>query len=515
MSKRTAIIIGAGPAGLTAAFELLTRTDWRVVVLEQEYQVGGLSRTVVHGGNRMDLGGHRFFTKSARVMAWWTARLPVQGAPARDEVRPESGDSASPGPGFPDPEVEDRVLLVRRRLSRILFLGKFFDYPLSLSARTLGSLGLGRTLRIALSYLRVRGSPLAPVGCLEPFFINRFGRDRFTTFVQDYPEQAGGTPRPPHQPGSGAQRIQGLSIAGALTHALGKVLRRGPIPAKERSLQETFHYPKLGPGQMWETVAEEVQAKGGEVRLGQKVLGLDFDGQRVRSVRVLASGRVQCLEADLVLSTLPLQDLVAGLEGPVPQDVREVAAGLMYRDFITVGLLVDRLRVEARGPQAGRIPDTWLYIQEPEVKLGRVQVFNNWSPYLVADPSKVWLGLEYFCTEGDALWTLTDEAMIDLATQELARIQLADPQCVREAVVIRVPKAYPAYFGTYDRLDRVRAFLDGIPNLYLLGRNGMHRYNNQDHSMLAAMTLVDNLVEGRLDRTNIWAVNTEGEPHES
>lgn len=523
MPERTALIIGAGPAGLTAAFELLSRTDIRPIVLEQLDCLGGISRTAVHHGNRMDIGGHRFFSKSDRVMDWWFARLPLQGAPAKDYKELGREAPVSSAPGAPDPDSADQVMLARDRLSRILFLRKFFDYPISLSGRTLGNLGLVRTLRIGLSYLWASLFPRRPERSLEDFFINRFGHELYATFFRDYTEKVWGTPCGKIRAEWGAQRIKGLSATRTILHALRKRFGRADSQRQkqtETSLIEVFYYPKFGPGQMWETVAREVVERGGEVRTGIAVERLLMEDGRIVAViaREIGSGRELRLEADYYVSTMPIRDLVAGLGDSAPESAREVAAGLEYRDFITVGLLLNRLLVENETsiPTRNRlVPDNWIYIQENDVKLGRLQVFNNWSPYLVQDPDKVWLGLEYFCSEGDELWSQPDAAMVAQAKTELARINVAREEDVCDAVVIRVPKAYPAYFGTYDRLGELRGFLDAVPNLYLIGRNGMHRYNNQDHSMLAAMTMVDNLVAGNPDRDNIWAVNTEEEYHEA
>ena len=523
MKQKTAIIIGAGPAGLTAAHELLTRTDIRPIVLEQLDCVGGISRTVCHHGNRMDIGGHRFFSKVDRVMDWWFARMPIQGKPARDYKELGRKVPVSDLPTAPDPEIEDGVMLIRERLSRILFLRKFFDYPISLSVQTLANLGVMRTLRIGVTYVWARMFPKKPERSLEEFFINRFGSELYGTFFRDYTEKVWGIPCRGIKAEWGAQRIKGLSITRALLHA-AKKLFVGQSNARQKdtetSLIAAFYYPKFGPGQMWETVAADVVRLGGEIRLGQTVEFVEYSDGQVRSmmVRDLASGAVSRLEGDIYFSTMPIKDLICGMGDQVPLQVREVAGGLCYRDFITVGLLLDRLLVrnETTTPtRNGLVPDNWIYIQEGDVQLGRLQVFNNWSPYLVKDPDKVWLGLEYFCNEGDDLWSLTDADMIELAKKELEKIGLAMSGSVEDAVVIRVQKAYPAYFGSYDQLGEVRSFVDAIPNLFLIGRNGMHRYNNQDHSMLAAMTAVDNLISGVTDRSNLWAINTEEEYHET
>ncbi len=523
MKPRTAIIIGAGPAGLTAAHELLTRTDIRPIVLEQLDYVGGISRTVCHHGNRMDIGGHRFFSKVDRVMDWWFARMPIQGRPSRDYKELGRDIPVSDLPGAPDPDAVDQVMLVRNRLSRILFLRKFFDYPISLTIQTLANLGILRTFRIGVTYVWARLFPKQPEKSLEEFFINRFGTELYGTFFKDYTEKVWGVPCSGIKAEWGAQRIKGLSVTKAVFHALKKVLAiRSSARQKETetSLIESFYYPKLGPGQMWETVASEVIGLGGEIRLGQTVTRVEYSDGQIGAiwVRDQATGISTRLEGGLFFSTMPIKDLILGMGEGVPSEVRAVAAGLQYRDFITVGILLDRLLVRNQTTtptRNGLVPDNWIYIQESDVQLGRLQIFNNWSPYLVQNPDKVWLGLEYFCTEGDSLWKLPDADMIELAKHELEKIGLAVATDVEDAIVIRVQKAYPAYFGTYDQLDVVRTFVDRIPNLYLVGRNGMHRYNNQDHSMLAAMTAVDNLVAGVTERSNLWAVNTEEEYHET
>ena len=517
----TALIIGAGPAGLTAAWELLQRTGIKPLVLEAGDDVGGISRTVEHNGNRIDIGGHRFFSKSERVMNWWRDVLPLQGSKeggveityqnkSRWVELPEDG---------PDPDDEDNVMLVRSRTSRILFRGKFFDYPLSLSLNTLLNLGLSATLRIGLSYLRAQAAPIRPEVSLRDFIVNRFGRELYATFFRDYTEKVWGVPCDQISAEWGAQRIKGLSLTGLVRNAVGALFRSSSIEQKsiETSLIEQFLYPKYGPGQMWRQVCDRIVAGGGEVRFGARVVGLTQQAGRIRTLTVeTAKGREE-IEADHVFSTMAIRDLIEVMSPPPPAAVREVAAGLLYRDFVTVGVLLDRIELGggATGRDlAARVPDNWIYIQEPGVRVGRLQIFNNWSPYMVADADKIWIGLEYFCDQGDDIWSLDDRAMADLAVGELERINVARAEAVRDSVVIRVPKTYPAYFGSYDRFGEIRDYLDGLQNFYPMGRNGMHRYNNQDHSMLTAMTIVDGLVAGRVDRAALWSVNAEADYHE-
>ncbi|MGD0896443.1 MAG: NAD(P)/FAD-dependent oxidoreductase [Thermoguttaceae bacterium] len=519
----TAIIIGAGPAGLTAAYELLQRSDIVPVVLEMTDYTGGISRTANYKGNRIDIGGHRFFSKSDRVMEWWLDRMPMEklaeGQATIDYQRRRrqvnGADSA------PDPETADRVMLLRPRKSRIYFLRRFFDYPIQLSADTVRKLGMVRMARIGLSYLRAMAFPFKPPKNLEEFFINRFGRELYRTFFKSYTEKVWGQRCSAISAEWGAQRVKGLSVLGAIRHVLRKLLRRGGGVAQkgtETSLIEQFLYPKHGPGQMWEIVAAEVQARGGKIVHHQRVVKVRVEGDRVVAVDAAdpRTGAVTTCRGDYFISTMPVRDLVAALAAPVPEAVKEVSQGLVYRDFLTVGLLLTDLRVHDDGPEGKRlIRDNWIYIQEPDVLVGRLQIFNNWSPYMVADRSKVWIGLEYFCYETDDLWKMPDADLISLATEEMSRIGIIESSAVLDGTVIRMPKTYPAYFGAYERFDVIRGYLDRLANLFLVGRNGMHRYNNQDHSMLTAMVAVDNILAGRTDKANIWDVNTEQDYHEA
>ena len=515
---KTVVIIGAGPAGLTAALELIRDGRAKPIVLEASDAVGGISRTVEYKGNRMDIGGHRFFSKSDWVMNWWREILPIAADEPAVRIGYQGQSRTVDADGTAGIE-SGRVMLVRDRLSRIYFLRKYFDYPIKLNATTLTNLGPVRLIRIGTSYVWSALFPRKKENSLEDFLVNRFGGELYRTFFKDYTEKVWGVPCDRISAEWGAQRIKGLSIIEALRHALRQRLGGA---AKEQStktsLIEHFLYPRLGPGQLWQEVARQVVEGGGEIRFGQRVQGLRHEGGRVLAVLVAdAAGRVVEVSGDDVISTMPVKDLVAGMQPPAPADVSDVAAALPYRDFITVGLLVSRM-VANRQAQSSRMdnmpPDNWIYIQERDVRIGRLQVFNNWSPDLVADPDKVWLGLEYFCQEGDDLWRQEDRAMIDLAAGELEKIGMIDRADVLDGTVIRVPKTYPAYFGAYKEFPRVRAWLDGMENLFLVGRNGMHRYNNQDHSMLTAKLAVEAILDGTVDKAAIWAVNIDDDYHE-
>ena len=516
---KTAVIIGAGPAGLTAALELLRQTDVKPVVLEENSFVGGISRTVNNEGNRMDIGGHRFFSKNKEVMDWWMDMMPVQGAPALDDIL--LGREKELVPGGPDPEKDDRVMLVRDRVSRIFFLRHFFDYPISIKWSTFAGMGLWNTIKVAWGYLKSTVHKL-PETSLENFYINRFGRPLYEMFFEDYTEKVWGVH--PSKIGAdwGSQRVKGLSVMSILKDVLTRPFRRKEIDQQkvETSLIERFIYPKYGPGQLWETVASEVEKGGGEVRLSTKVSGIIVNDGRAEGVEVETVNGKETIPCDYLFSSMPIKDLVASVKGvDIPDDVSAIAGGLPYRDFITVGVLVSKLKI-TNGTKIktyeGRVPDTWIYIQERDVKVGRLQIFNNWSPYMVGDyKDTMYVGMEYFCDEGDELWNQSDGDFVEMALAELEKIGVADRKDVIKADRIKVKKAYPAYFGTYKEIGKVQDWLDGFSNLFCIGRNGQHRYNNMDHSMLTAMEAVRCVKDNVTTKDNVWKVNTEKEYHES
>ena len=522
--RKIAVIAGAGPAGLTAALELLRRSDITPIVFEADTQVGGISKTINYRGNRMDLGGHRFFSKSEWVMRWWQDILPVaEGQTQTDALRVhyqgQSSEVTLQGLGS---ACSDAVMLVRERLSRIFYRRRFFDYPLTLNAGTLKNLGLLESLRIGLSYGHARLNSRSPEINLEDFLINRFGVRLYRTFFKTYTEKVWGVPCEQISAEWGAQRIKGLSVAKAVAHALASEFRNSADTAQKRtetSLIERFLYPKFGPGQMWEEVARRVSAGGGQIHLGHRIVGIEHDGIAVTAVNVLdeATRSQQRVSCDFLVSTMPVQDLIALLR-PADSQVQRIADNLPYRDFMTAGLLLRQMSpgTDRRDVRRfnGMPPDNWIYIQEPDVKIGRLQVFNNWSPALVADPATIWLGLEYFCSEGDELWSMDDGRFIDFAATELEKIGLISRRDVIDGTLVRVPKAYPAYFGAYGEFETIRAYLDQISNLYPVGRNGMHRYNNQDHSMLTANIAVNSMINGGSGKSSIWRINADGEYHE-
>jgi protoporphyrinogen oxidase len=523
--KEIAVIAGAGPAGLTAALELLRRTDIMPIIFEADTQVGGLSKTINYRGNRMDLGGHRFFSKSDWVMRWWQEILPVGQEPTPQPSTTRisyQGESRGFTPETREAISADAIMIVRRRLSRIFYRRRFFDYPLTLNVTTLRKLGLSEALQIGASYGKSHLMPRSPEISLEDFLVNRFGNRLYERFFKSYTEKVWGVPCREISAEWGAQRIKGLSVAKALLHALANPFRNSADTAQkqiENSLIERFLYPKFGPGQMWEEVARRVSELGGSIQLGHRIVGVDRDGPKITAVNVLdeTTGQFRRVSSDYFISTMPVRDLVTFLQ-PGDSLVERIANQLPYRDFITVGLLLRRMKpnTDGRGSTAanGMPPDNWIYIQEPDVRIGRLQVFNNWSPALVADPHTIWLGLEYFCREGDDLWSMENGRFIDFAGSELEKLGLVDRKDIIDGTLIRVPKAYPAYFGAYAEFHKVRDYLDLFLNLYPIGRNGMHRYNNQDHSMLAAKSAVDSIINKGCGKRDIWRVNSEDVYHE-
>ena len=517
------VIIGAGPAGLTAGLELVRAGKRDVLVLEATNDIGGLSKTVNYKGNRIDIGGHRFFSKSDWVMNWWREMLPVAmppGAIGEKEFRVAyQGASRLLGAEhIHATEADEAVMLLRNRLSRIYFNGAFFAYPLSPGLDMVTKLGVGKCTQFALSYGRSHVAPITPEVSLEDFFINRFGRALYLQFFKSYTEKVWGVPCNEISAAWGAQRVKSLNIGNMIAHALKKL-----VPGKrgggedQTSLIENFLYPKLGPGQMWETAAQRFEAGGGRIIRNAKVVGIERDGDRVKSVTAEVNGSVLRVGANHVVSTMPVKDLSVAMQADMPDRVGSIGTQLQYRDFITVGVLYRKLRKTAAAidPKTHLVADNWIYIQDAGVKVGRLQIFNNWSPYMVADPDTVWVGLEFFARDDDELWALSDAALKTLALREMQQLKLADEADALDAVVIRMPKAYPGYFGdAYGHFDELREYLDGIKNLYLIGRNGMHRYNNQDHSMLSARHAVEAILAGSSDKSAIWAVNIDDDYHE-
>lgn len=486
--RKRVVIIGAGPAGLATAWKLLKEKpgEFSVKILEESEEIGGISRTVNYKGNRMDIGGHRFFTKAKEVQEFW------------EEVMPE--------------------MMERERVSRIYYRRKFFDYPVKLNFATLRSMGFLTAVECGFSYLRAVILPRKPEKSLEDFYVNRFGKKLYEMFFEGYTEKLWGKHPRDISAEWGAQRVKGLSVREVLRDSLFKIFHiRRAAKKVETSLISKFQYPELGPGAMWERVASEVREMGGEILLGEKVL---------RILREKTGGFVVKTEeneflADDVVSSMAVKDLVRSLEN-MPREVAKIAKELPYRDFVTVGVLVRRLEISSSDSRklseslrerirTVGVPDNWIYVQDAGVKLGRIQIFNNWSPKMVKKPGEtVWIGLEYFCREGDEFWRMSEKKCGKMAIRELTEMGVIRDEEVLDFHREKVRKAYPAYFGSYAKFSKVREFLDGIPGLYLVGRNGQHRYNNMDHSVLTGFRAAE-VMMGIRRREEIWAVNTEKE----
>ncbi len=456
------VVLGGGPAGLTAGY-LLAQRGWPVTVLEGEDQVGGLAKTEERDGYRFDLGGHRFFTKATEVDALWH-------------------------------EIMEEEFLLRPRMSRIFWRGRYLDYPLK-GTDVIKKLGPIEVVRCGLSYLWAAVTPKGPEENLEQWVSNRFGKRLYRHFFESYTEKVWGVPCTEVRAEWAAQRIKGLSFFSA-----AKAAFFGNKDNKVKSLIDRFHYPRFGPGQMWDTMTKDIGELGGEVRLRAPVTKVAIEDGRV--VAVHAGG--ETLTPAQVISSLPLRTIVEVADPPPPPEVLEAAQRLRYRDFLTVALVIDGEDL---------FPDNWIYIHEPAVQVGRIQNYRSWSPWMVPDETKACVGLEYFCFAGDELWTMSDDDLVALATRELVALGLARPEQVQRGYAVRVPKAYPMYDADYaPRVATIRGWLEGVENLVQIGRNGLHRYNNSDHSMLTAMRAVENITAGT--QHDIWAVNAESVYHE-
>lgn len=510
MSKR-ALIIGAGPAGLTAGLELLKKTDIIPLILERTDDIGGISKTVVYKSNRIDIGGHRFFSKSSIIMNYWLDLFPLLESP-ENISKNEKWETSN-----------DNVFLKRKRLSRILYLSKFFDYPITLNFNTLKKLGFLRIVKIGFSYIYYRVFPIKEEKSLEDFFINRFGNELYKTFFKDYTEKVWGKSCKELSAEWGSQRIKGLSIKEVIKHYIKSLFNIGDKDIaqkdKETSLIDWFLYPKFGPGQLWEHVADIITKKGGNIVLNANFIDLKILENQKFEISYCLNGKdyFTISDIDYVFSTTSIKNLIKSMHN-VPLEVDNIAQQLEHRNFITVGVLLNKLKIKNKTKIStlnDLIPDNWIYVQEKDVKMGRIQIFNNWSPFMLEDENKVWLGLEYFCNETDDMWQSSDNDFITMAIEELVKIKFIDKEDVIDTTILRVPDTYPVYHGAYYQLDIVKDYLNNIKNLYLIGRSGMHRYNNSDHSMLSAIVAVQSIIDASISKEAIWQVNTEEDYHES
>ena len=520
MEKKKVVIIGAGPAGISAAYELSKNEKYEIIVLEAQNQIGGISKTVNFDGNLVDTGIHRFFSKDDRINNIWKEFLPIQGKNSYDDIILQNNTKNLEQNG-PDPETQENVLLIRDRITRIYYNKKFLDYPVSLNWTTIKNLGLGKMFIAGMSYLK---------SCifkkkedsLENFYINRFGKVLYSMFFEDYTEKVWGIHPSKISADWGSQRVKGVSIRKIIVEVFKKMFK---IKDKEveTSLIESFYYPKLGAGQIWDVMAEFVEKNGGKIMKNTLVQKLIVGkNKKINTVEINENGNVKKIDADIVISSMPIKDLINNIENEeVPEDVKIIAEGLPYREFMSVAILTKKLNLKNTTNVKtinDVIPDSWVYIQEPEVKMGRLQVFNNWSPYIFENKDdikdKVLLTLEYFCSEGDDFWNMSEKEFIDFAISEGEKINLFEKNDIIKSKQIKIKKAYPAYFGTYYNIDKVIEFLNSHENLYCIGRNGQHRYNNMDHSMLTGIIAAQNIINGVNDKKEIWNVNTEKEYHE-
>ena len=515
MNKKV-LIIGAGPAGLTAAYQLLKEGGFDVTILECSNEIGGISKTVKHNGNRIDIGGHRFFSKVDEVVNLWNEIMPIQGSPSKDDILLNRNINLVTN--GPDPEKEDKVMLLRNRVSRILYLRKFFDYPISMKPRTFINMGLFKTFKAGFGYIGSCFIKKEETN-LENFYINRFGKPLYKMFFEKYTEKVWGRHPSEIDASWGAQRVKGLSLFKSFINAITKPFRKKDSKKVETSLIESFMYPKKGPGQLYELMAECIVELGGTILFESEVNQIVLENNKIKKVKTTNGNSY---EADYIISSMPLKDLAISIgQANMPEEIYNIATGLVYRDFMTVGLLLDSLNLENKTKIKtvnNIVPDTWIYVQESDVKIGRIQVFNNWSPYMLEDYTKhIWIGLEYFVNEGDEYWNMDDKKFINFAIDELVKTKIIKEDAnILDSCLVRVKKAYPGYFDTYSEIEKLKQYLLNISNLYCVGRNGQHRYNNMDHSMLTSMLTVKNILgDTSITKESIWDVNTEQGYHET
>ena len=495
---------------MTAAYELLKDSNkYQVTILEKSDEIGGISKTIKYKDYRMDIGGHRFFSKDKSIMNFWKELMPIQGKLSYDDKKlNRKKELNNIGP---DPEKDDEVMLIRNRVSRIYYLKKLFNYPISLNFKTLKNLGIKNTFLVGMSYLKVCFTKKEEKN-LEDFYINRFGKKLYKMFFEKYTEKLWGRVPSKISKDWGAQRVKGISIKEVIKNAIWKNNK------KETSLIEEFWYPKYGPGQLWEILAKKIEEMGGRIEKNAIVEKLCIENEKISKIEYKENGEVKIKDADIVFSTMPLKDLVLGIQDNNKNEVDKLAESLPYRDFITIGVLVDELNLknETKIETLGNIiPDCWIYVQDANVKMCRLQIFNNWSPYLVKEPEKnIWIGLEYICSKEDEIWKMNEENFKEYAITELEKIGIIEKEKIKDYHIEKVEKAYPAYFDSYSEIEKIRKYLDRFENLYCIGRNGQHRYNNMDHSMMTAIEAVKNIKESTVKKDNVWNVNIEKEYQE-
>ena len=509
MSRKKAVIIGAGPAGLTAAYELSRRTDISPITFEKNATIGGIAKTIEHNGNRMDIGGHRFFSKSQKILRWWLNIMPLKDITPKNSSWEKILHNCSNEQKAPH-DYQENAFLNKNRSSQIYFKNKYFDYPVDLSDILFSHPLI--FLKASLSYIKQSCSKKKPETNIENFFINKFGHYLYEIFFKTYTEKVWGLPCSQIPAVWGAQRIKNLSALNTCTEYL---LRNFPLLGKNMpwenvhtSLIKNFLYPPYGPGQFWTKVAQLIEAEKHKIHTCSTVEKLICKSNRITSaiVKNTTTNQTNTVNADYFFSTMPVDELVRKLDTPIPGQVIKTAFGLKYRSYIIAGLLIDKNNINV---MPGMNKNQWIYIQDKTFRLGRIQIFNNWSQHLVRSQDTILLGAEYFCDSADRFWNENDSSIIDFAAKELRKLGFLKTTNVLDGFIAKEQKAYPSYCGTYTDFNIVRDFLSGFDNLFLIGRNGMHQYNNMDHSMLSAITAVENILNGRKNKDNIWQCNPE------
>lgn len=515
--KKNVVIVGAGPAGLACALGLSEDPSFNIIIIEKLDSIGGLARTVEWNGYKMDLGGHRFFTKSDRVMKLWKEILPIQGKPSIDDILTGKDREIEYEKNGPDPQIQDKVMLIRKRTSRIYFENKFYDYPVTLNKNTIINLGFKRLVKIGTSYIQSKVFPL-PETNLENFFINRFGSELYSIFFKDYTTKVWGLEPSQIKAEWGAQRVKGLSISAIIKDILLNTISPSYHKTKmvETTLIRRFFYPKFGPGQMWKEIAELLRKKNVKIITKTQIKNITFENNKIKNITFIENilGNTVDITVDYLISSGAIKDILS-LFSKLPPEIKKLSDNLIYRDFITVGLLYKKMKIRNKTTEKTLndiIPDNWIYLQDKNVIAGRLQIFNNWSPYLLKDINNVWLGVEYFCNMHDNMWEMNNREIINLAISDIEKTGICSKNDFIDGTVVRVEKAYPSYFGEgYENFKKIKDFLDSINNFYSIGRNGMHRYNNMDHSFLSGVVAADIIKNNIKSKDQIWQINTETE----
>lgn len=509
--KKKAIIIGGGPAGLSTACHLSDNII--PIIIEADNCVGGLSKTFFDNGNGTDIGPHRFFTKNKEVFDFWQSICPIQGAPSIDDILTDRDISLNTN--GPDPQNEDNVFLKRKRFSRIYYNKHFLDYPLKMKLSNIFALGFYKTFIAGISYIKSCIHKL-PETNLETFMINRFGRVLYELFFEGYTQKVWGMHPSKISKEWGIQRIKGISLSKVLIDAISKPFKLGK---KEISLIDEYYYPKLGSSQMWNLMADKIREKGGEIKLNTKVIELKKENNKIISVKVkdILSGEIFEINGDIFVSSMPIKNLLTNMND-TPQNIYEIANNLVYRDFILVNYVTKQINLKnnTNVPTINNIaPDSWIYLQDNDICAGRFDIMNNFSPYLIKNfKEDIVVNLEYFCDEGDDFWIKSDEEIINFGVSELKKLDILSSQDIKSSKVYRIKKAYPSYFGSYSRFDEIKNYLNKIENLYCIGRNGQHKYNNMDHSVLSGI-VAGKIINENGDKNILWDVNTEKDYQET